>query len=489
MSLQMRDLNESNEFLKLLFDNITSGIFLVDKDVRIQNFNNSFMALFQQPEEKILGQRCGNAMGCVFAVEEQKECGTTSHCSTCQLRQSLIESFTKIVPIYRAKLTREFYIKGEKTLKYFQYTAKYIMYNQEQMVLVIVDDITEIETQKILVENRNKFIQKVFGRYLSEDVVTTLLDNPEGLNFSGEKRRITIMMTDLRGFTSLSEQLSPEKVVGIINNYLEYMTEIILRYKGTIIEFIGDAILALFGAPMVQDDHAQRAIACSIEMQQAMKSVNEKNRSQNLPEVEMGIGLNTGEVVIGNIGSEQRAKYAVVGSNVNLTSRIESYTIGGQILISENTKKDAEHIVFINDEMPVQPKGVKYPITIYDVGGIGGQYNLYLSDTNSKDLQVISKVIPIEFLILEGKDAGGQAKKGSILKVSKKQIEIRTDIELKKFSNLKFKFLSNEGKDISGDIYGKVIDQFDNNGRTVLIHFTSMPSKAQSFLNGVLAIC
>jgi adenylate cyclase len=128
-----------------------------------------------------------------------------------------------------------------------------------------------------------------------------------------------MMMTDLRGFTSLSERLAPERV-DYAQSLSHDMVTIIKQYQGTIDEFIGDAILVLFGAPVWQEDDAQRAVACAVDMQLAMVSINEQNRREDLPELEMGIGIHTGQVVVGNIGSQERMKYGVVGSHVNLTS-------------------------------------------------------------------------------------------------------------------------------------------------------------------------
>ena len=181
---------------------------------------------------------------------------------------------------------------------------------------------------------RNRFIRQTFGRYLSDDIVETILEQPDGLKIGGEKRQATILMSDLRGFTSLSEGLPAEDVVAMVNIYLETMTDIILKYQGTIDEFIGDGILVIFGAPLQRPDDAQRAVACAVDMQLAMASVNDLNRQAGHPEVALGIGINTGPMVVGNIGSKKRMKYGVVGSNVNLTARIESYTVGGQIFIS-----------------------------------------------------------------------------------------------------------------------------------------------------------
>jgi class 3 adenylate cyclase len=200
-------------------------------------------------------------------------------------------------------------------------------------VLISVHDLSE--------RMRAVFLKDMFGRYLSEEVTNTLLENPDLVNLGGEKRSVTIMMSDLRGFTSLAERLEPEQVVQILNTYFEIMVEVLLKYNATINEIIGDALLVIFGAPQKMPDRAERAIACAIEMQNAMVKVNEENRLQGLPEIEMGIGLNEDEVIVGNIGSSKRSKYGVVGSGVNMTSRIESYSVGGQILISDSVRKQA----------------------------------------------------------------------------------------------------------------------------------------------------
>jgi adenylate cyclase len=177
-------------------------------------------------------------------------------------------------------------------------------------------------------ERRNQFIRETFGRYTSDDIVGVLLDLPEGLQLGGEKREVTLLMSDLRGFTALADRLEATEVVALLNHYLSTMVEVIHGTGGTIDEIIGDAIFVLFGAPMVMPDAAQRAVRCALEMQKAMRGVNEHNFQMGWPEIEMGIGIHTGEVVVGNIGSTKRSKYGVVGRTVNLTARIESFTVG-----------------------------------------------------------------------------------------------------------------------------------------------------------------
>jgi len=261
---------------------------------------------------------------------------------------------------------------------------------------------SEIEQQRKLnqlnrmLETRNRFIRETFGRYLSSEIVESLLETPTGLKLGGEKRILTILMADLWGYTSLSEKLPPEDLVSVINFFLETMTEIIFQYRGTIDEFIGDAILAIFGAPVQREDDARRAVACAVEMQRAMAGVNRHCRRAGLPETAMGIGINTGEVVVGNIGGRQRTKYGVVGLNVNLASRIESCTAGGQILISETTLEACGPILRIDSRAEVMPKGVSRPILIYEVGGIAGEYELYLPPKQYLPLTGGSKPHPVQ---------------------------------------------------------------------------------------------
>ena len=231
-------------------------------------------------------------------------------------------------------------------------------------------------------------------------MVATVLEFPTGLQMGGEKRKVTMMMTDLRGFTSLSERLAPERVVAILNRYLTTMVTVIKQYQGTIDEFIGDAIFVLFGAPVWQEDDAQRAVACAVAMQLAMAAVNEQNREEDLPEIEMGIGVHTGQVVVGNIGSPERMKYGVVGSHVNLTSRIQSYTTGGQILISETTRREVGPILKIGKQMEVKAKGIEHPITLFEVLGIGGRHKLLLPET-AETLVPLAEEIPLRYEVLE----------------------------------------------------------------------------------------
>lgn len=233
-----------------------------------------------------------------------------------------------------------------------------------------------LETQELLLRHRNElkerneFVRRVLGRYVTDEVAEHVLSAPEELHLGGQRREVTILMSDLRGFTVMSDRLTPETVVSVLNHYLHHMVDIALKWGGTIDEIIGDALLIIFGAPLPQEDHAARAASCAIEMQQAMAVVNQCLNRDGLPSIACGIGMNTGEVVVGNIGSEKRMKYSVVGSPVNLTARIESLTIGGQILASEATTKALGARARVDGKLRVNMKGFDKPVTIYEIGGI-----------------------------------------------------------------------------------------------------------------------
>ncbi len=222
-------------------------------------------------------------------------------------------------------------------------------------------------------ERNQRFIRSIFGRYLSEEIVATLLENPDGLNLGGVQRKVSVLMADIRGFTSIAEQLPAQRVVRLLNNYLGTMSEIIMKYNGTVDEFIGDAILAIFGAPISRENDTDRAICCALEMQAAMSNINARNRAENLPEIEMGISINTGPVIAGNIGSEKRAKYGVVGHTVNQTARIEEHCKAGSILISEATLMDAQALLSIGDSQTIHGKGIVKAIKIFELMDISPQ--------------------------------------------------------------------------------------------------------------------
>jgi len=330
-----------------------------------------------------------------------------------------------------------------------------------------------------------RFMRDTFGRYLSDEVVNTLMDSPQGLKLGGEKCYLTIMMADLRGFTSLSERLPAETVVEMINIFLGCMTEVIQQNQGTIDEFIGDAILTIFGAPVQRDDDALRAVRCAIEMQLAMLSVNRRLAELGYPAIEMGIGIHSGEVIVGNIGSEKRTKYGVIGRVVNTTSRIESYTIGGQILISDNTRCECRNRLRIDGQMTVMPKGLREAITIYDIGGIAGvadgETAVQLPLPEADESVPLETPIPVLISPLSGKQMN-QPFSGEIIGLGQQDISILATEPCDDYSNLKLTMMDASGSSLAGDIYAKVTRQLAGETHSFQVHPTSLSPDASQLL-------
>lgn len=222
---------------------------------------------------------------------------------------------------------------------------------------------------KYFVEQReNKFIQKAFNRYINPNLLYKLKENPESLKLGGEKKEMTVLFSDVRGFTSLSEKLSPEDLIQLMNTYLNEMSEVILKNNGTIDKFIGDAIMAFWNAPLADSKHRLNAIKTSMEMVKHLKDLGEK--FDEFKTLKVGIGINTGDMIVGNVGSNSRFDYTVIGDNVNVGSRIEGLTkkYGVSVIVSEfaisNLHSDCGIIFRVLDEVIV--KGKTKPFKIYE---------------------------------------------------------------------------------------------------------------------------
>jgi len=212
------------------------------------------------------------------------------------------------------------------------------------------------------------FIGNTFGRYVDQEIAKELLSRPEAIRLGGEKREVAILMSDIRNFTSLSESLNPEGTIRVINHYFSYMIEAIQKHRGIIVDFFGDSILAFFDPLENPVEPATRqAVRCGLDMQASMKQFNAEMEGEGLPEIQMGIGINVGDAVVGNIGSELRAKYGIVGPAVNLTNRIQAESKGGQILVSESVYRYLKRDLRVKSSFDVLLKGVKERVTLFEV--------------------------------------------------------------------------------------------------------------------------
>ena len=449
------------EFIReSIIRDMSEGVMAIGMDGVINYVNPAAAQILERDMEELSGQKF---IHCFFEYEENDT-----------FNQAILDAIYDTTTSHRNVVS---YFTGRQT-RQLHVTTSYQHKGEEKVgVVVVISDISELtelrdavkamERIKMLnsqLELRNKLLSETFGRFLSDEIVRQLLETPDGLALGGKKRTLTIMMSDLRGFTAISEQMEAKSLIAMLNHYLGEMTEIIQKRNGTIIEFIGDGILAIFGAPLPSDSHAADAVACAVEMQTRMDAINEWNVKRGYPLLEMGIGLNTGEVIVGNIGSEKRTKYGVVGSHVNLTGRIESYTVGGQILISPLTRELVLEPLEIAGEQKVFPKGVKEPLLLTHVVGIGGKYGLSCRQSESA-LVPLENPRMVKFFLIRDKHSDLEPRVGTLTALSKTEAIMEAEAELVQYDNLQL--------EAGGKLFCKVLSKEDSGW---LLRFTAIPA-------------
>ena len=214
------------------------------------------------------------------------------------------------------------------------------------------------------------FISRTFGKYVDHHVARRLLQRPEASRLGGVKREVAILMSDIRGFTPMAETLSPETTIRVLNHYFAHMIRVVERHEGIIVDFFGDSVLVFFDpldAPL--KPVVLQAVRCGLEMQEEMRRFGRETAEDGLPVFEMGIGIHAGEVVVGNIGSETRAKYGIVGTAVNLTQRIQAEADGGRVLVSEPVARHAKGCLDIERSFDARLKGIREPVRLSVVAG------------------------------------------------------------------------------------------------------------------------
>jgi len=228
----------------------------------------------------------------------------------------------------------------------------------------------------VLAQSFNEMIQglrekervtNVLGKYISPEVAKKVLSAGEGMSLKGERRECVVMFTDIRGFTSFSENMAPEKIVADLNEYFTLMVDVVMKYEGTLDKFIGDAVMAVWGAPVPFEDKELRGVKAALEMQKALGQYNKSRIDKNQTPITMGIGLNSGVVVSGNLGSDKRTDYTVIGEEVNLASRLCAKAAPGQVLISEGMYRKLKGLVEVRQLEPIALKGFSEPVKVYEV--------------------------------------------------------------------------------------------------------------------------
>jgi adenylate cyclase len=214
---------------------------------------------------------------------------------------------------------------------------------------------------------REEVARANYGRFLPEYVVKQMLENPESFKLGGVLQTITILFADIRGFTRISEHAPPEKIVQLLNRYFSAMTDIIFAHGGTLDKYLGDGLMALFGAPTTTPKDAANALSAAVAMQRRMIGINVELIEEGFAEIGIGIGLHTGEVTVGYIGSERRSEYTAIGDSVNTASRLESNAKGGEILVSEVTAKAAHSRYQLTARPPISVKNREQPVPLFEV--------------------------------------------------------------------------------------------------------------------------
>lgn len=459
------DSDNMEKFRQGIIKDMSEGVLTIGFDGRIEFLNQAALDILDRREEELVGRSFG---GCFFEFEENDG-----------FNQAILDAVydrnsthRRIVPYYTGTVTRQLSI-----------TTSFLREGEEKIgIIAVLSDISELVELRDAVkamekirklneklELRNELLSETFGRFLSDEIVRQLLDTPDGLALGGKKESLTVMMSDLRGFTVISEQMEAQALVSMLNHYLGEMTEIIQKRNGTIIEFIGDGIMAIFGAPAPSEHHAADAVAAAVEMEAQMEKINQWNQERGYPRLEMGIGINTGDVIVGNIGSEKRTKYGVIGSHVNLCGRIESYTVGGQILIAPSTRQAILSPLQIEQEQEVFPKGVEKPVILSQVTGIGEPYGVSC-EVESEEPEKLERPEPVLFYLIQSKHRDQEGKKGTLTALSRKEAVLSTDWELHPFDNLQFSLYGENGEE--GKVFCKVLSGQEKGWR---IHFTSLP--------------
>ncbi len=332
-----------------ILDSMDNGVIALDFEGRIITFNPSAANILGVPVESALGRYYPEVF---FGLEGNDEFNDVL-INVIYTRQThmyqevpFVSETGEIVPLgINSSL-----LKDEQ--------------GSEYGVVSVFSDLTEIK--------KRQFLQDTLTRYVTKQVVDLILDNPEEIILDGEEREATVLFADIRSFTSLAEKMKPKELVYMLREYFTLMVEAVFTFQGTVDKFIGDCIMAIFGVPTPQPNHAERAVRTALAMQNALTAFNDRRREQGQEVFHIGVGIHSGKMVVGNIGSEQRLEYTAIGDAVNLASRLEGLNkqYGSSVVINESTFRQLPGDIVTRELDKVRVKGKYEPITIYEVLGV-----------------------------------------------------------------------------------------------------------------------
>lgn len=339
----------------------------------------------------------------------------------------------------------------------------------------------EIERLNIQLEARNELLYQVFGRYFSDQVIKQIFDNPQDISIGGEKKDMTVMMADLRGFTAISQEMESDAMMDLLNFYFGRMIEIIRIHKGTVIEILGDGILAVFGAPIPIENHTEAAITAAIIMQNTMKQVNDYCYEKGYPSLDMGVGIHSGTAFIGNIGSEKVMRYNVIGRVVNECSRIENYSVGGQVLVSDAAIKQLGCSYLAGEKIEIKAKGIQGVLTAYEILELYGKHQFIIEAEEESDVYPVRGTIIFDVYLVLDKFVDENAISLCVIELSQKSavVHCETGNDISLYSDVKISARDSCNNILFSDIYAKITARTNN---TIKLRFTHVSSDFQHFM-------
>lgn len=314
----------------------------------------------------------------------------------------------------------------------------------------LVSNIMAVIDKNLVIEKSN------INKSSLERKLYKTIDESLGSNLQTGRKVVNILLSDLRGFSTMAEGYSPVVLLDLLNRYFQKMSEVIIKYNGVIDKFMGDSIMVLFGVPEGRTDDLERTLACAAEMQVAMSEINEVNKSLGMPSLYMGIGINTGEVVAGNLGSELHNEYTVIGNEVNLVSRVEAHSLRGQILLSENTYLKAKDFIEIGDVNEVHVKGKRQAVRMYELLAISRPHYLQVPCRETRKSPRVKVNMPLAFHCLSGKEVLPEEYRGQIVDLSYGGIYALIPVGLNIYDEVKAEFSDSLMCACPNDVYAKV---------------------------------
>jgi PAS domain S-box-containing protein len=335
------DFQTLQEFNESILQSMTSGLLVADKTThRILKVNRAMEHFSNFQAADVVGKTVEDVYAGLHGLP--------------------IQAFAEEVERYGAITLRKHRLHTDDGQEFYRSIKGQVFYNPQgvsQGVIVLVDDLSTTE-----------LLQETFNRYVSPQVLEEVLTSRQRPSLQSMRRQVTVLFCDIRNFSSFATRYAPETVVETLNCYLDIMVDSLFAHQGSLDKFLGDGLLAFFGAPLPQADHPCRAVQAALEIQQRLTDFNARRQCQNEPVLDIGIGINTGEAIVGNIGSEKRMEYTVIGEMVNLAQRLQARARGGEILISDSTLAHVQHLVTVSNTTTEQFKGHQRLVRAHRIG-------------------------------------------------------------------------------------------------------------------------